>query len=199
MWRQLYEKYKWDAFIPLPLTERAFNSVKYPLFSVSIEWMWDFIVEDLADAGVVGEKKGNIVKLSYKLLPEIWAEISVRGEFYRDGVSFCATELHKKLVAKYGTPYPEEVAILRIISRLPSTITAAIADCIHAVMERRFDTGFKPAFQYSSREAHEAEVYYTHGRKEAINPNQKIGDWETLDIVRWLDDSDDSSCSDDSE
>jgi hypothetical protein len=101
---------------------------------------------------------------------------------------------HRRVPTQRGmasiAPYPEEIATLRIISHLPSAVAMAIADCIRAVMARRFDTGFRPAFHYASRRAHEAEVYYTHGRKAELNPNQKMGDWETLDIVKWSDDSD---------
>jgi hypothetical protein len=164
-------------------------------YAVSMLQLWPACVKDLALAGIMAIRNDDTIVLSYTNLPEISIEIEYKlhGRRYISehtysngftslmaGLKLC--ELQKKMISAHGTPYPEEVVMLRAVALLPYPIAAAIEDCIRGVMERRFILYYAPPLCYTSYVAFKHELIYTaHPVRIDIHRNLIVNDrrnWE---------------------
>ncbi len=136
----------------------------YAKYKVSFNQVWPAMVKDLARYDLYAERRGTEIRIGYKNLPEIYIDMPDRltdRKYSSNAVNFDLTSLQRKIVSQHGTPYPEEVIMLRELAKLPQPIAEAISDCVRGVMERRFVPYSSPAFAWRSYGATDREIELT--------------------------------------
>lgn len=136
----------------------------YARYSATLDQCWEGVVRDVANYGLRIWRDDDKIYLGYMHLPRIHVstpDIYSGRPFSVHALQFDLTELQRRAISAYGTPYQEEVITLRLLAQLPQPIAEAIEDCIRGVMERRFIKYFNPGLCYQGDDSVESEIIYT--------------------------------------